>query len=393
MALADVRTYGASGDGTTNDRESIQRAIDDVTLEPGGGVIYFPQGRYRIDDQPLVLRRLKPWDSISFRGDGWTTSRIVQGKGSRAAWLVGFADEPMNRGDALGYTFQDLMFVVRQHNQAIRFAPTVVSGDESHHKRLTAVFQRVIFRSEKLSSEPLVYIERGSRVRFLQCLFSGVNGPPRPAGSETEPARNGGVAIKLVRTGGATVQDCQTVFGAKDDVGRSYGAGALLDVEGGGEMVVVNCRSEGATEMPAWRFVGVASVTLISPANEGVRESPAIMYFENCKQVVVTNSQIATPNEGPDGTFAHGIMLVACENVRLTGVQSTRAFNVLGDGTSRLIWVDSTCRCIVGEGIRSVAETVGADIELDPRASYSCLEVWYSHPRVRRMVTFRSTVG
>jgi len=43
--LADVRTYGAAGDGKTLDTPAINRAIDAVAAA-GGGVVYFPAGTY-----------------------------------------------------------------------------------------------------------------------------------------------------------------------------------------------------------------------------------------------------------------------------------------------------------------------------------------------------------
>ncbi len=43
--ICNVREYGATGDGSTNDREAIQRAIDDCG-RAGGGVALLPAGNY-----------------------------------------------------------------------------------------------------------------------------------------------------------------------------------------------------------------------------------------------------------------------------------------------------------------------------------------------------------
>jgi len=44
LPLADVRGYGAAGDGETDDRAALQRAFDDAA----GRCLYFPPGEYRI---------------------------------------------------------------------------------------------------------------------------------------------------------------------------------------------------------------------------------------------------------------------------------------------------------------------------------------------------------
>lgn len=44
LPLADVRSYGVTGDGETDDRAALQRAFDDA----GGRCLYFPAGEYRI---------------------------------------------------------------------------------------------------------------------------------------------------------------------------------------------------------------------------------------------------------------------------------------------------------------------------------------------------------
>ncbi|MCA9116115.1 MAG: hypothetical protein KDA79_13590, partial [Planctomycetaceae bacterium] len=48
-AMGNVREYGATGDGTTDDTQALQHALND-----GDGTLTFPRGTYRITS-PLVV--------------------------------------------------------------------------------------------------------------------------------------------------------------------------------------------------------------------------------------------------------------------------------------------------------------------------------------------------
>lgn len=48
MVIFNVRDYGATGDGLTDDTSAIQDAIDDAASE-GGGIVYFPKGIYVVN--------------------------------------------------------------------------------------------------------------------------------------------------------------------------------------------------------------------------------------------------------------------------------------------------------------------------------------------------------
>lgn len=60
----DVRIYGATGDGTTDDTAAIQAAI---AAAPQLGTIYLPNGNYYISGELDVAKNLY------FKGDGWDT--------------------------------------------------------------------------------------------------------------------------------------------------------------------------------------------------------------------------------------------------------------------------------------------------------------------------------
>jgi len=70
----DVTTYGAQGDGTTDDANGIQAAVDAANAR-GGGTIVFPAGTFR------VTRGITIYSNIVFRGAGSGVTRIKKSNG------------------------------------------------------------------------------------------------------------------------------------------------------------------------------------------------------------------------------------------------------------------------------------------------------------------------
>ena len=69
--VSDVTAFGAVGDGETDDRGAIQRAVD-AAQEAGGGVVFFPAGEYLLGTE-LDLEELQ---DIWFSGSG--TSSVLK---------------------------------------------------------------------------------------------------------------------------------------------------------------------------------------------------------------------------------------------------------------------------------------------------------------------------
>ena len=90
---ADVRAFGAVGDGTTDDTEAIQTAIDE-TARTGGGTVRFPVGIYRVTQ--LEWRRgVNLIGEVTGRGGDDLGSQIVQADGATDSLIVtdtGLAD-------------------------------------------------------------------------------------------------------------------------------------------------------------------------------------------------------------------------------------------------------------------------------------------------------------
>lgn len=67
----DVTAYGATGDGTTDDRASVQAAID-AAGAAGGGIVYFPPGTYKVNRNAsnIWCLRVNALTNITFLGLG-----------------------------------------------------------------------------------------------------------------------------------------------------------------------------------------------------------------------------------------------------------------------------------------------------------------------------------
>lgn len=92
LATLDVRTYGAVGDGVSDDTRAIQRAID---LAPRGATVFVPPGIYVIRSAPLVLK-----SDLRLLGAG-RASTLHEPSGSRSI---------VSANDAENVTVQNLRF-------------------------------------------------------------------------------------------------------------------------------------------------------------------------------------------------------------------------------------------------------------------------------------------
>lgn len=93
----DVKSYGAKGDGTTDDIAAITNAINDA-MAAGGGIVYFPAGTYRISaaipaHSGIVYQgagrsftTIKPYQSAAFTGSGTISAPITDAEWRDMTW-------------------------------------------------------------------------------------------------------------------------------------------------------------------------------------------------------------------------------------------------------------------------------------------------------------------
>lgn len=176
----NVKDYGATGDGTTNDTTAVQAAID--AAEVAGGTVFFPRGTYSCSDLEVAA------DSVTLRGEGWG-SIIKQRTGTAPLYLIkvnpgtgGTADPATNRRNLV---FRDLQ--LRGTVDVDGFA----TGQNVHLMSLSAVddvlIQNVYFRGYRadglyLASSHSAGVERHNRyIKIVGCRFDGINQDNRNA--------------------------------------------------------------------------------------------------------------------------------------------------------------------------------------------------------------------
>lgn len=73
MSVIDVRSHGATGDGTTDDHAAIMRAIQ-AADDAGGGTVFFPAGAYALSDS--IGNGATGFSHVCLLGDGERAARL-----------------------------------------------------------------------------------------------------------------------------------------------------------------------------------------------------------------------------------------------------------------------------------------------------------------------------
>jgi hypothetical protein len=107
LDVYNVKTFGAIGDGVTNDNAAIQAAID-AAVAAGGGTIYFPPGNYAIYRIPGDLGTFQLFDvtDLTFLGDGYASTIQMLGDAALQTWYAFFL-----RDDTRRIRFENLRFL------------------------------------------------------------------------------------------------------------------------------------------------------------------------------------------------------------------------------------------------------------------------------------------
>lgn len=365
-----ARAIGDAGDATVanNNRAAIQAAINfavNPTNAHSAAVITFPANtstthgdiaEYKIDDA-LVLPRLPYYAYIVLRGDGQRVSQITRNNDGP---LMICDQDPTNKNPG-SYLIEHLMLAVQPGSRAFDWTPPN-TGDIS---RPEIHFNEMFFSGGASDVVGLVHIERGHRCRFYNCEFTGLD-----TGKGDKEKGTTGIAIWLEKGAGATIINSRSI-------GNS---GALIKCCGDGELVMINCRSEGGKDRPAFDFENSEIITLIQPTSEGIKENPALFRFTNCSQVLVMNPTLAYPEYSyGDNKYADGMLFKNCTNFTVIQPMAKSSFTQIGDKSddysTRAIRIDKDCRYGLIRGLHVKHHASDTDVTIEEGAKHCYVEL------------------
>jgi Pectate lyase superfamily protein len=158
-----VKDFGATGDGTGDDRAAIQATIDDVAAH-GGGIVYFPSGNYRITIYAPAPGQF-PWPrgltirhNIRLQGVD-AKSSVIRLADNQVPYGALFAPEPLD-SDVSDFGMYDLQVDLNALNNPL---PTAAEMNQHH-------------AWEDRRDRNTVFIHQGRRLRFERCRFSNFIG-------------------------------------------------------------------------------------------------------------------------------------------------------------------------------------------------------------------------
>lgn len=141
-AYVNVRSFGAKGDGVTNDHDAIAAAIEAAHVS--GGLLYFPKGTYR------NIGMLKAYPGMCIAGDGPDNS-IINHEGTCFSWV-----EPSPNVVLMQTVYRDIRLNGNKIGNGFEFV-----------NASNFLFLNVALYNQDVG----VYATGGNNVGFIQCWF------------------------------------------------------------------------------------------------------------------------------------------------------------------------------------------------------------------------------
>lgn len=282
----DVKTYGAIGDGTTDDTTAIQSAL--AAIPSTGGVLYFPAGRYKYTGTTLTLDR-----QITVEGDGGgmhETDNVFTSVGISTIECTS-STVPLFTVTANGCAFTDIELYNSGGTTPSAGAGIVVTsgGDRTNYHNLTIN-----------GFYTCIDVQSGSCQNWHNCFFVA----PVLYGLRISFASNPDV-------GDHAISNCW-IYG-----GRSRAATSAIRIESGGGTKITNSKINAASSSHWVNGIDLAVATGVTTSDllvsncsienysgfgiKGTSGSPTSIYYN----IVIAGNQLASY----DGGSAYAINL------------------------------------------------------------------------------------
>lgn len=175
FGLFNVRAYGATGNGTTNDTTTIQAAID-AAIAAGGGIVFFPKGTYLANGLTCA------GDNVSFLGTGWgSILRQVATAADNTAMLLVSGTGITAASNRRNVRIDDLQFYGRSETETFTEYVHMVVFSGVSHARVTGC-QFKAWRGDAIymgSGFPSAVERHNVDIQVERNLFDGVSNTQR----------------------------------------------------------------------------------------------------------------------------------------------------------------------------------------------------------------------
>lgn len=211
-----VSTFGARGDGATDDTDAFQRAID-AAGNRGGGVVTVPPGRYLLD--PLRSVRLRSGVQLQMDADCTLVARPNAAEHSVLILVERVEDVTISGGRVLGERDRHMGTTGEWgHGIQLRGASRVtlrdihvanfwgdgvsvagakpVRGESAPLQSSDVLVERIVSIGNRRQG---LTIGGAKRVRVFDCEFAGTRGTAPEAGIDVEPDTTAAVDIEIAR--------------------------------------------------------------------------------------------------------------------------------------------------------------------------------------------------
>src|SRR3569623_1756330 len=274
----DVKAYGATGNGSTDDTAAIQSAVA-ACQAAGGGIVWFPKGTYKLVTNPIKLysgsgATLVSYQNITFYGAGGsiTGGTILQQTTTGVDVIQGQNDSASATGQTLNCSF--INFAVQWGT-----ATLTNSGNGIYFKQGTAgspSFQQIYFENVLASNlqgsgkygfnfESMI-VSTLNTCQAVDCAngffwngsanagnYNSVSTSVTINNCYANMATNGVNGFRIIDATYMTLTGCAVDYGVANSTGVAY----LVEGSNGISFVSCGCELDSTVTLAAgWKFAG-----------------------------------------------------------------------------------------------------------------------------------------